>query len=103
MFDFHQKDTHATNFLKDKKELYENAMKIFISYNPKIKVWIEDTAFDFLGRPHVNHLSLHTNQGHKGKIKWIGFFSTVDKKKILSGEIKYKKTIKEKFKTFLNL
>jgi len=103
MFDFHQKDTHATNFSIDKKDLYEKAMEIFKSYNPKIKIWIEDTAFDSFGRPYYDHLSLHTDQGHKGKIKWIGFFSTINKRKLLAGEIKPKQTIKEKLKVFLNL
>ncbi len=86
--EFEQKNSFATNFHRDKKDLYEKAMVIFESYNPKIKVWIEDTAFDSLGRSlSDDHLSLHTDGGFKGKLKWNRFFKKINKRKLLAGLI----------------
>ena len=99
MMHFVQKDSLITNFDKSKKDLYEKAMMIFLSYNPKIKVWIEDSAFDSLGRT-MDSFSLHSNGSLKGKIKWMRFFKNINKKKLMAGEIKPKQNLKEKIKEF---
>lgn len=99
--DFNQKESFASNLEKTDTELYEKAMEIFVSYNPKIKVWIEDSAFDSFGRHLLKHSSIHTNSGFKGKIKWLNFFNTLNKRKLMAGEIKPKRTISQKIKEFL--
>lgn len=98
MLDFHQKDTFASNFKKIDTPLYEKAMGIFVSYNPKIKVWIEETAYDPFGRLLKDSSSIHTNANMRGKFKWTKFF---DANKLINGELKPKQTIKEKIKSFL--
>lgn len=76
MLEFHQKETFATNFPKEKIELYRKAVELFMSTND-IQAWIEEEAFDALGH-QVNSFSLHTNQNFKGKVKWLKFFINVD-------------------------
>jgi hypothetical protein len=101
MMHFIQKDSLVTNFNNSKRDLYEKAMEIFVSYNPKIKVWIEPTAFDSLGRKMDEDLSLHSDGGFKGKLKWMRFFKKINKKKLMAGEIKPKQNLAEKIKAFL--
>lgn len=86
MLEFHQKETFATNF-------------------PKDKAWIEEEAFDALGHQVDESFSLHTNQNFKGKVKWLKFFINVDTAALIEGRLpKQKQTILEKvFSPFMKI
>lgn len=95
MIFFSQKNSFVTNFDADKRALYEKAIQVFQRINPSIKVWIEEEAFDSLGRPSSD-LSLHSDAEFKGKMKWMKFYKNVNKQKLMSGELDVKKTVLEK-------
>jgi len=89
MMDFHQKHSHITNLKKEEKPLYEKAMEIFQSYNKNTKLWIEDEAFDTLGRPSTDCCSLHSDRAFQGKTKWNDFFRK-NRERIEAGEMQPK-------------
>ena len=71
--EFHQKETFAANIEKHQKTEHEALMLEFTT-KTKIKIWLEETAFDFLGRP-IPDLSLHTDAGYRGRLAWIKFYN----------------------------
>lgn len=79
---FKQKNTFASNFDKSQRFIFELAGAKF-SEKTGIKVWIEEEAFDSLGRFMEDDFSIHLNGDEKEKKKWHRFFKQTNKKKLI--------------------
>ena len=102
MLEFHQKETFATNFPKDKVELYKKAIDLFMN-TTDIQAWIEEEAFDALGHQVEESFSLHTNQNFKGKVKWLKFFINVDTVALIEGRLPKQNIFEKVFSPFIKL
>jgi predicted AAA+ superfamily ATPase len=91
----------VSNFDKSIRIQYEKAIELFMSRNPKIKVWIEDSAFDSIGRKNDEMLSLHSDGSLQDKHKWIKFYKSLNERKLMEGEIPTKINLKERLKTWV--
>lgn len=100
---FMQKDSLVTNFDKSNRPQYEKAIELFQKRNPLLNFWIEDSAFDSIGRKNDEMLSLHSDGPLQDKLKWIKFYKNLNESKLMAGEIPIKLNLKDKLKSFLNI